>query len=103
MFSKLSRIVGIVSRARTQSVAQRERHIVAGTDVADIIEVLVEETLLLMHAAPLGDDAAATAYHARETIVGEVDVLQTYAAMYRKVVHSLFTLLDEGVTEYLPC
>ena len=56
-----------------------------------------------MHLAPLGDDAAATAHDARQTCVGEVDVLQTDAAMDGEVVNSLLALFDECVAEYLPC
>ena len=46
-----------------------------------------------MHLAPFGDDASAPAYHARETAVGQVDVLQADAAMYGEIVYALLALL----------
>ena len=100
---KLCCVVGVVGRTGAQSVAQRNGNVILCADVADVVEVGIEETLLLMHLAPLGDDAAATAHDARQTCVGEVDVLQTDAAVDGEVVNSLLALLDECVAEYLPC
>ena len=51
-FGKLGRIVGIVGGAGTQSVAERYCHVILCTDVADVVEMVVEEALLLMHHAP---------------------------------------------------
>ena len=93
-FGKLCCVVGVVGRTGAQSVAQRNGNVILGADVADVVEVGIEETLLLMHLAPLRDDAAATAHDARQTCVGEVDVLQTDAAMDGEVVYSLLALLD---------
>jgi len=45
-FTQLRIVVGIVDRAGTQAVAQREGHVVGLHDFADILEVRVEEALL---------------------------------------------------------
>ena len=55
-----------------------------------------------MHLAPLGYDASATAHDAREALVGQVDVLQSDAAVYGEVVHALLTLFDKRLTEDVP-
>ena len=99
---KLRSVVGVVCRTGAQTVAQRDGNIVLGADVADVVEVLVEEALLLMYLAPLGDDAAAAAYDARKTSVGEVDVLKTNAAVDGEVVDTLLALLNQCIAEYLP-
>ena len=52
-FGKLCRVVGVVCGTGAQSVAKRDGNVIFCTDVADVVEVLVEETLLLMHHAPL--------------------------------------------------
>ena len=72
---KLCCIVGIIGRTRTQAIAQRNGNIIFSADVADVIEMFVEETLLLMHLAPLRDDAATTAHDACQTSIGKMDIL----------------------------
>ena len=72
---KLCCIVGIIGRTWTQAVAQRNGNIIFSADVADVIEMFVEETLLLMHLAPLRDDATTTAHDACQTSIGKMDIL----------------------------
>ena len=86
----------------TEAVSQGECHVVAGADVANIIEVLIEEALLLMHLAPLGDDAATTAHDTGQAVIGQMDILQTDAAVDREIVHALLALLNQRVAENLP-
>ena len=64
-FGKLGTVVGVVDGAGTQAVAQRDGHVVAGADVADVVEVFVEEAFAVVLQAPFRDDAAAAAHHAR--------------------------------------
>ena len=66
-FGKLCCVVGVVCRSRAQSVAKGYGNVVFCTDVAYVVEMVVEETLLLMHHAPLGDDTTSTAHHTRES------------------------------------
>src|SRR5574344_302618 len=51
-FSKLRTVVGIMDRARPQAVAERDSHVITGKDIADITEMLVKETFLLMRHTP---------------------------------------------------
>ena len=101
-FGKLRRVVGIKRATGPQPITQRDGRIVAGADVADVVEAGVEETLLVVYHAPLGDDASAAAHHPRETTVGQRHILPPDAAVYREVVHPLLALLDERVAEHLP-
>ena len=82
-FGKLSGIVGIGRTARAQSVAKRQGYIVFRHDIADVVEVLVKETLLIVDEAPLAHDAAATAHDAAQATVGQVDVVATDAGMVK--------------------
>ena len=43
---ELGRVVGVGDAAGAQAVAQRERDVVGPHDLADVLEVLVEEVLL---------------------------------------------------------
>src|SRR3546814_17254353 len=53
--AELRGAVGVCDAARTQPVAEREGHVVGLHDLADVLEVFVEETLAVVRQAPLGD------------------------------------------------
>ena len=55
-----------------------------------------------MNLAPLGNDAAATAYHAGQAVGGQVHVFQADAAVDGEVVYALLALLNERVAEQFP-
>ena len=101
-FGKLGCIVGIGCTSRSQSVAQRQGHIILSHNVADIIEVLIKETLLIVQQAPLAHDAATTTHDATQATIGQMNIVATYAGMDGKIVHTLFALLDERVAIHLP-
>ena len=63
-------VVRIGDRARAQPIAQRERYVVRGHDLADLAEARVQEAFLVMGEAPLGHDGAAARDDARHTIRG---------------------------------
>src|SRR5207249_10515756 len=52
-FGKLSLVIRIGGRARTETIAQRERDIVRRHDLADLAEVGVEEAVPMVREAPL--------------------------------------------------
>jgi hypothetical protein len=56
---ELRAVVGVADRAGAQAVAEREADVVFAHQVADFVEALVEEALLVMRQAPLGHDRAA--------------------------------------------
>ena len=58
-FGELRRVVGVGGRAGAQAVAQRERHVILLQQLADFLEMRVEEILLVMRQAPFGEDRAA--------------------------------------------
>ena len=101
-FGKLRRIVRIVDGTRSEAVAERDGHVVLGAEVADVVEVFVEEALAVVLEAPFGNDAAAAAHHARHAALREVDVLAADAAVDGEVVHALLTLLHERIAEEFP-
>ena len=101
-FGKLSAVVGIVDGTRTEAIAQRKGYVVLCTDVADVIKVLIEETFLLMHLAPLRNDTSSTTHHAAKTFVGIMDVLQADATMDGKIVYALLALFNERIAEKFP-
>ena len=65
---ELGAVVGVGDRSRTKSVAERERHVVAAHDLADLIEALIEEALVVMREAPFGHDRAAARHDAGDAV-----------------------------------
>ena len=49
---ELGGVIGVTDGSGTQTVTQRQGHIVLCTDVADVVEMLVEETLAVVCQAP---------------------------------------------------
>ena len=71
---ELGRVVGVGDAAGAQAVAQREGDVVGPHDLADVVEVLVEEVLLVVGQAPLGHDRAAARDDAGDALGGQRDV-----------------------------
>ena len=99
---ELRLVVGVGDRPGPQAVAERERDVVGAHDLADLAEVRVEEVLLVVGQAPLGDDRAAARHDAGHPPRGERDVAQQHAGVDGEVVHALLGLLDERVAVDLP-
>jgi hypothetical protein len=95
-------VVGVVDAAGAQAVAEAEGHVIGLHDLADVLEVGVEEVLLVMRQAPLGEDRAAAGDDAGHALGRHRDVAQQHAGMDGEVVHALLGLLDQGVAEELP-
>ena len=81
---------------------ERERHVIFPHQVADLVEMGVEEALLVMRQAPLRHDRAAARDDAGDAVGGEVDVGQPHAGVDREIVDALFALLDQRVLVELP-
>ena len=99
---ELGGIVGVGDRARPQAIAQGEADVVGAADLADLLEVLVEEALAMMRQAPLRHDRAAAGDDAGDAVDGERHVVQAHAGVDREVIDALLRLLDERVAEDLP-
>ncbi len=99
---ELRLVVGVGRAAGPQAVAEAEGHVVLLHDVADVLEVRVQEALAVVRHAPLGHDGAAARDDARAPLGREVDEGQPHARVDGEVVHALLRLLDERVAEDLP-
>ena len=99
---ELRAVVGVGDGAGAQAVAEREGHVVGPHDVADVLEALVEEALLVMRQAPLGHDRAAAADDAGDAVGGERHVGQAHAGVDGEIVDALLALLDQRVAIDLP-
>ena len=101
-FCKLRFIVGIVRRPRTQSVSQRDGHIILCQNIANVIKVFVKETLAVVHQAPFAHDAATTAHDTAQPFLGQMHIMAAYTGMDGEVVHSLLALFNQGVAVDFP-
>src|SRR3974390_2290736 len=99
---ELSAAVSVGDRTGTQAVAERERHVILAHNVADLVETLVEEGLLVPRQTPLGHDRAAARNDAGDAVGGEVDVPEPHARMDGEIVDALLALLDQRVLVALP-
>ena len=93
---ELRLVVGVGDRSRAQAVAQAEAHVVRLHDLADLFEVRVEEVLLVVGEAPLGEDRTAARDDAGHAPRGQRDVRQAHAGVDREVVDPLLGLLDQA-------
>src|SRR5690606_1080372 len=84
-FGELRFVVRVGDGAGTQTVAEREGDIVLTHDVADFLEMRVEETLLVMREAPLRHDGAASADDAGDALRGERHIGKADARMDREI------------------
>jgi len=84
------------------AVAKRERDVVGPQDVAEFLEVGVEEALLVVREAPGGHDRAAAGHDAGDPAGRERHVPQQHAGVHGHVVDALLALLDHGVAVDLP-
>ena len=101
-FGKLGGIVGIGCTTWAQAIAQRQGYIVPGHNIADIIKVLIQKTLLIVQQAPLTHNATATTHDTAQSAISQVHVVATDASMDGKVIHTLLALFYEGIAIHLP-
>ena len=99
---ELRRVVGVGDRTGPQAVAEGEGDVVAGEDVAEFVEVGVQERLSVMGQTPGGHDGPAAADDPGDPLDGQRDVAQQHAGVHGHVVDALLALLDHGVAVHLP-
>ena len=99
---ELRAIVGVGNRSGTKSVAERERHVVAPHDLADLVEALIEEALFVMGEAPFGHDRAASGDDAGHARRGEMDVAEPHPRVDGEIIDALLGLLDQRVLVDVP-
>ena len=100
--TELGFIIGIGDRTGTQAVTQREGHIIGLHDLADVLEMGIEEVLLVVCQTPLGHDRAATRDNPGDPLGSHGHVTQQHSGMDSEVVDTLLSLFDQGVAEDLP-
>ncbi len=101
-FSELCLVVGVRDGAGPQAVAERVCDVVRGEDLAEFLEVLVQERLLVVREAPGGHDRAAAGDDARLAVGRQRHIGQAHARVDRHVVHTLLGLFDDRVLVDLP-
>ena len=99
---ELGLVVGIGDGARPQPVAQAEGDVVGLHDLADFLEMGVEEVLAVVGQAPLGQNGAAARDDAGDPLGRQGDIAQPYAGMYGEVIDTLLGLFHQGVSKDLP-
>ena len=96
-------IAGIGQAAGTQAIAQRKADVVLLEDLADLVEVLVEQVLLVILDHPFGQDRAAAADDAGDALGGERNVLHQHAGVDGHVIHALLGLLFDHFQHHVRC
>ncbi len=99
---ELGGVVRIGNRARTQSIAQRERDVVQFEQLADLLEVRVEKIFLVMGEAPFGENRAPARNDARDALGGERNMRKPDAGVDGEIIHALLALLDQRVAIDFP-
>src|SRR5215831_10042300 len=99
---ELGFIAGIGDAAGTQTIAQREAHIMLLEDFADVFEALVEHVLLMVLDHPLGKNRAAAAHNAGDAAGGQRNVLDQDAGVNGHIIDALLGLLFDDLQHDLP-
>ena len=101
-FGKLGCVVGIGNGAGTQAIPQRECHVIGFHDLADVLKVGIEETLLVMGQTPFGHDGTAPGDNTGHAPGRQRNERQADTGMDGEIIHPLFGLFNEGVAENFP-
>ena len=101
-FCKLGFVIGIGNTSRAKSVTQRNSDIILSENITNIIKMLIKKTFLVMNQAPFTHNATAPAHNTAQTFISQMYIVSTYPGMNRKVIHPLFTLLNQGIFINLP-
>ncbi len=91
-FPELCRVARIRQTARTQSVPQRNRHVVLAQNLANLIPARVKRVFRLVVLHPLRHDRPAAGDDPHDALLGERNVRQKESGMKRHEVHALFRL-----------
>src|SRR3546814_3699051 len=83
-FGELRFVVRVRDTAGAEAIAERECNIIGLHDLADFLEIIVEETLLVVSKAPFGHDGAAARYDAGNAPRRHRNIRQTHARIDRK-------------------
>ena len=99
---KLGCIISIGSTSWAQTIAKTQGNIVARYYIADIIKMLIQETLLVVYQAPFAHNTTATTNNTAQTAIGQMNIVATDAGVDSEVVNTLLALLNQCVAINLP-
>src|SRR5206468_647302 len=88
-FRELRLIIGVRDRSWPQTIAQAEAHVVSAHDFANLSELRVEETLLVMCKAPFSHYGAAARNNPGDSPGSQGHVPQQHSSVNREVIHAL--------------
>mmetsp|Transcript_38698 Transcript_38698/g.91685 ORF Transcript_38698/g.91685 Transcript_38698/m.91685 type:complete len:275 (-) Transcript_38698:986-1810(-) len=99
---ELRGVVGVADAPGAEAVPDRERDVILGADVQDLVPVLIGEILFVLQERKLGVDGAAAADNPGEAARRQVDGRQQHPGVDRPVVDALLRLLQQRLPEELP-
>ena len=99
---QLGKVVRIRDGAGAQAVTDGYGYIIGRQNVTNLIPVGVEEVFLLVEHHPFGNDGTASGYDAGGTACRVVHEALQQRGMYGYIIHTLASLLDEGISENRP-
>src|SRR3989449_2485468 len=94
-------VAGVGQAAGAQAVAQREADVILLEDLADLVEVLVQEILLLVGAHPLRHQRATAADDPGDAVAHQRHKLAQHPGVDGHVVHALLGLLFDYLEHQL--
>ena len=92
-FGELRFVAGVGDAAGTQAVAKRKTHVVLLENLADLLDVFVEEILFFVVLHPVGHQRAAAADDAGDALANKRNMFAQDAGMDGHVVDALLGLL----------
>src|SRR6185437_4502167 len=99
---ELRRVVRVGDRTRAQAVTKGEADVIGAADLADFLEMLVQEAFLVMREAPLRHDRAAARDDPGHPVGGKRDVWEAHSGVNGEVIDALLRLFNESVAEDVP-
>ena len=99
---KLCLVVRVGDATGTQPVTDGYPDVIFGENLADVLEMLVQEAFPLVGRAPVCHDGSPAGHDSREAFQRQRHVVPAQPGVDREVVHALLGLLDERVAVNLP-
>lgn len=102
-FGKLSFVIGIIDRSRTQPISNRKGNVVLSANVKNFVPMFVGEVFFVVKDVPFGMDGSTTRYNASLARDSHGNVTEEYTGVNGEVVYTLGGLFEECFFEYFPC
>ena len=99
---KLGLVVRVGDATGTQPVTDGHPDVIFGENLADFLEMLVQETFPLVGRTPVRHDGSPAGHDSREAFQRQRHVVPAQPGMDREIVHALLGLFDKRVTVNFP-